>query len=149
MIQGIGTDIVDVARMSALHERHGARLAHRLLTAEERADYDRATDKPRLLAKRFAAKEALAKALGTGLRAPVSLINMAVTHDALGRPAFAFSPVLQAWIEARHIVRVHLSLSDEQRYAVGFVIVESLHETPTRTAALVSRPGGEIGRAHV
>lgn len=124
MIQGIGTDIVDVARMSALHERHGARLAHRLLTAAERDDYDRATDKARMLAKRFAAKEALAKALGTGLRAPVCLANMGVTHDALGRPAFAFSPDLQAWIETRDIVRVHLSLSDEQHYAVAFVIVE-------------------------
>lgn len=124
MIQGIGTDIVEVARMSALHERHGARLAQRLLTLAEQSDYDRATDKGRLLAKRFAAKEALAKALGTGLRAPVSLANMGVTHDALGRPVFAFSPDLRAWLAARRIARVHLSLSDEQHYALGFVIVE-------------------------
>lgn len=126
MIQGIGTDIVAVARMSALHERHGERLAQRLLTVEERPDYDRATDKARLLAKRFAAKEALAKALGTGLRAPVSLANMGVTHDALGRPAFAFRPDLRAWLTARRIVRVHLSLADELHYAVGFVVVEAL-----------------------
>ncbi len=124
MIQGIGTDIVDVARMSALHARHGVRLAQRLLSAQERCDYDRATDKARLLAKRFAAKEALAKALGTGLRAPVSLANLGVTHDALGRPLFAFSADLLAWLTARRIVRVHLSLSDEQHYAVAFVIVE-------------------------
>lgn len=126
MIRGIGTDIVEVARMSALHDRHGARLAHRLLTTGEWSDYDRATDKARLLAKRFAAKEALAKALGTGLRAPVSLANMGVTHDPLGRPAFAFDPDLRAWLTARRIVRVHLSLSDEQHYALGFVIVEEL-----------------------
>ena len=125
MIQGIGTDIVDIARMSALHDRHGPRLAHRLLTTGERSDYEIATDKARLLAKRFAAKEALAKALGTGLRTPVSLANMAVTHDALGRPSFAFSPDLQAWLKTRRIARVHLSLSDEQHYAVAFVIVEA------------------------
>lgn len=124
MIQGIGTDIVEVGRMSALHERHGVRLASRLLTALERADYDHAADKARLLAKRFAAKEALAKALGTGLRTPVSLANMGVAHDALGRPVFAFGPDLQAWLAARRIARVHLSLSDEQHYAVAFVIVE-------------------------
>ncbi len=126
MIQGIGTDIVDVARMSALHDRHGPRLAHRLLTAEERWDYARASDKARLLAKRFAAKEALAKALGTGLRTPVSLANMGVTHDALGRPSFTFSPDLQAWLKTRRIARVHLSLSDEQHFAVAFVLVEEL-----------------------
>lgn len=124
MIQGIGTDIVDIARMSTLHERHGARLARRLLSTEEWAEYALATDKARLLAKRFAAKEALAKALGTGLRAPVSFTNMGVTHDPLGRPVFAFSPDLRAWLEVRRIVRVHLSLSDEQHYAVAFVIVE-------------------------
>lgn len=124
MIRGIGTDIVDVVRMSALHGRYGLKLAQRLLTAVERADYDRAAEPARLLAKRFAAKEALAKALGTGLRAPVSLANMTVTHDPLGRPAFTFAPALQAWLAARRIVRVHLSLSDEQHYALAFVIVE-------------------------
>ncbi len=124
MILGIGTDIVEVARMTALHERHGSRLADRLLSRAERPDYEGARDKARLLAKRFAAKEALAKALGTGLRAPVSLTNMGVTHDALGRPAFAFAAPLRLWLQARGIGRVHLSLSDEQHYAVGFVIIE-------------------------
>jgi holo-[acyl-carrier protein] synthase len=124
VIQGIGTDIVDVARMSALHQRHGARLAQRLLTTQERADYDHAADKARLLAKRFAAKEALAKALGTGLRAPVTLANMGVAHDALGRPVFSFMPELEAWLAGRRITRVHLSLSDERGYALAFVIVE-------------------------
>lgn len=124
MIRGIGTDIVAVSRMSDLHARHGRRLAERLLTEAEYTDYERATDKARLLAKRFAAKEALAKALGTGLRAPVSLTNVGVSHDALGRPLFAFGPPLRIWLQARRITRVHLSLSDEEHYAVGFVIVE-------------------------
>ncbi len=124
MILGIGTDIVAIERLRAMHERHGARLADRLLAAGEQADYARAAEPARLLAKRFAAKEALAKALGTGLRAPVSLAGMAVVHDALGRPGFNFVAELADWLAARGIARVHLSLSDERDYAVGFVIVE-------------------------
>lgn len=124
MIHGIGTDIVAVARMRGVHARHGERLAARLLSPAEWPGYLRAADKPRLLAKRFAAKEALAKALGTGLRAPVSLVNMGVTHDVHGRPGFAFDPELQRWLTARGIARVHLSLADEVDYAVGFVVVE-------------------------
>lgn len=124
MIHGIGTDIVAVARIRRVHARHGERLAARLLSRTEWDGYLQAADKPRLLAKRFAAKEALAKALGTGLRAPVSLVNIGVTHDDLGRPGFTFDPMLQRWLAARGIARVHLSLADEVDYAVGFVVVE-------------------------
>ncbi|MFN3593908.1 MAG: holo-ACP synthase [Thiobacillaceae bacterium] len=124
MIHGIGTDIVAVARVRGVYARHGERLAARLLSRTEWEGYLQAADKPRLLAKRFAAKEALAKALGTGLRAPVSLANMGVTHDDLGRPGFAFVPELERWLAARGIARVHLSLADEMDYAVGFVVVE-------------------------
>lgn len=124
MIRGIGTDIVAVSRMRGLYARHGERLAARVLSPVEWPGYLQAADKPRLLAKRFAAKEALAKALGTGLRAPVRLTNMGVTHDNYGRPGFAFDPELQHWLTARGIARVHLSLADEVDYAVGFVVVE-------------------------
>lgn len=124
MIHGIGTDIVAVARMRGVHARHGERLAARLLSRTEWEGYLQAADKPRLLAKRFAAKEALAKALGTGLRAPVTLANMGVTHDVHGRPGFTFDPELECWLAARGIARVHLSLADEVDYAVGFVVVE-------------------------
>jgi holo-[acyl-carrier protein] synthase len=124
MIYGIGTDIVAVTRMREMHARYGAKLAQRLLAPEEWGDYARSRDKDRLLAKRFAAKEALAKALGTGLRAPVSLTVMGMRHDALGRPSFAFGPELQAWLTTRRISRVQVSLSDEQAYALAFVVVE-------------------------
>jgi holo-[acyl-carrier protein] synthase len=126
MIYGIGTDIVAVTRMADMHIRYGTKLAEHLLAPEEWGDYARARDKDRFLAKRFAAKEALAKALGTGLRAPVGLAGMGLRHDGLGRPAFAFTPELQAWINARRITRVHVSLSDEQAYAVAFVVVEGV-----------------------
>ncbi len=124
MIHGIGTDLVAVRRIAALRERFGERLARRILAPEELVDYAAAPAPERFLAKRFAAKEALAKALGTGLRAPVSLGNIAVRHDALGRPAYALSPRLEAWLGAQGIGRLHLSLSDEHDHALAFAIAE-------------------------
>ena len=124
MILGIGIDLVKVARLTDMHARHGSRLAQRLLAPEELADYVEARDKDRFLAKRFAAKEALAKALGTGLRHPVQLTRIWVEHDALGRPTLGFTPELAHWIERRGIVRFHLSISDEAEHAIAFVIAE-------------------------
>lgn len=124
MILGIGTDIVAIQRMADLHARHGDRLARRLLAPGEWADYEAARDKPRLLAKRFAAKEALAKAMGTGVRAPLTLTALGVGHDGLGKPEFFCAPALADWLRSRGAGNVHLSLSDEQDSVVAFVIVE-------------------------
>jgi holo-[acyl-carrier protein] synthase len=125
MIYGIGTDMVAVARMAGLLARHGERAAQRILAAEELSEFKAKADQPRLLAKRFAAKEALAKAAGTGLREPVSLGNIRVTHTELGQPELAFAPPLQRWLAARGITRTHLSLSDESDYVIAFVILET------------------------
>jgi len=123
MIHGIGTDIVAVARMSELDARHGARAAAKLLADDEQADYQASSDHARFLAKRFAAKEALGKALGTGVRTPVLLTAIAVAHDALGKPMFRFAPALEAWMKTQNL-HAHLSISDEREYAVAFVVVE-------------------------
>lgn len=123
MIHGIGTDIAEVKRFASAIERHGDQFAERVLAAGEVADYHAAADPARFLAKRFAAKEAFGKALGTGVRAPATLHAMWIEHDGLGKPVFAFSPAL-----AEHLgslgLRAHLSLSDEAAYAVAFVILE-------------------------
>jgi holo-[acyl-carrier protein] synthase len=124
MILGIGTDIIAVKRMHDMHARHGGRVAARLLAPEELDEYARARDKARFLAKRFAAKEALGKAAGTGIRAPVSLSAIRVVHDALGRPGFGYAPDLAAWLAGRGAGQAHLSLSDEQDYIVAFVVIE-------------------------
>lgn len=124
MIHGIGTDIVATQRMAQLHARYGGKLAQRVLAPEEWGEYAQAADKTRFLAKRFAAKEALAKALGTGMRAPVTFSAISVTHDARGRPAFAYAPELQAWLRTRELGPCHLSVSDEVEYAVAFVVME-------------------------
>lgn len=124
MIHGVGTDLVSVARVRRMHARFGERLARRLLAEAEWADYRAATDPARLLARRFAAKEALVKALGTGLRAPATLGNIAIGHDALGRPEPRPAPELARWLAERGIRRLFLSISDERDYAVAFAIAE-------------------------
>lgn len=125
MIYGIGTDLALIERFDAAYQRHGERFARKLLADEEWSEFVASLTPGRFLAKRFAAKEALGKAMGTGIRFPAVLGAMAVTHDALGRPAFLFSPELAAWLKERHL-RTHLSLSDEQGHALAFVVLETV-----------------------
>lgn len=124
MILGIGTDIVTVARIEAALARHGAAFAERILSAQELSEYTAHAHPARFLSKRFAAKEALAKATGHGLRHPVSLQRISVTHDELGKPAFLFDTELAAHLQRLGVTRHHLSLSDERDTAVAFVILE-------------------------
>ena len=123
MISGIGTDIVAVERLDRLFERHGEHALEKLLAESERAEFAKAKDPARFLAKRFAAKEALGKALGIGVAAPATLPNIAVTHNAQGKPDFAYSPELARYLEDRGLI-AHLSISDEQDYALAFVVLE-------------------------
>ena len=123
MIAGIGTDIAAVARLARLYERHGARALEKLLAPAEMADFSRAADPARFLAKRFAAKEAFGKALGIGVTAPATLPNIAVRHDPRGKPVFDYAPPLARYLEERGLA-AHLSISDEADYALAFVVVE-------------------------
>lgn len=123
MIFGIGTDIVAVTRLRAMWERHGDRAVERILAPQEMPDFAGATDKGRFLAKRFAAKEAFSKALGTGVRPPATLSAIAVLHDHLGKPMLVFSPALHALLGEKNL-KAHLSISDEAEYAVAYVILE-------------------------
>lgn len=123
MIVGIGTDIVAVARLRGMWERHGDKALDKLLAPDELDDFARAADKGRFLAKRFAAKEAFAKAFGTGVRPPVLLPAIAVGHDELGKPKFNFHGQLAEIVENRRLT-AHLSISDEAEYAVAYVLLE-------------------------
>ena len=123
MIHGIGTDIVAVKRLQGMWERHGDRALEKLLAPQEMADFARAADKGRFLAKRFAAKEAFSKALGTGDRPPAVLPAIAVAHDELGKPILVFCGRLAEMIEHQGL-KAHLSLSDEADYAIAYVILE-------------------------
>ena len=123
MIVGIGTDIVAVARLRGMWERHGDKALDKLLAPDERDDFASAADKGRFLAKRFAAKEAFAKAFGTGVRPPVLLPAIAVSHDELGKPVFNFHGQLVEIVANRRLT-AHLSISDEAEYAVAYVLLE-------------------------
>ena len=124
MIFGIGTDIVSYSRIHALHQRYGARFAQRLLAESELAEYARSADPARFLMKRFAAKEAFAKALGTGLRGHVTLHRISVEHDELGKPLLAFDEALAEHVLSLGVTRHHISISDEKDAAVAFVVLE-------------------------
>lgn len=124
MIYGIGTDLARIERFASMWQKHALRCGQRLLAPCERAALAASNQPERLLAKRFAAKEALSKAIGTGVRAPVLLTEIAVQHDALGKPVFAFTPRLAAFLAERGVGRVHLSISDEVEQALAFVVCE-------------------------
>lgn len=124
MIVGVGIDLVAIARMRRLHERFGRRLAQRLLAQSEWHDYRQARDAVRLLAKRFAAKEAAAKALGTGIADGIRFRDLWVTHDAAGAPALHWSGAARQRAEGLGVARAHLSLSDEAEQVIACVILE-------------------------
>jgi len=123
VIYGLGTDIVAVARLEKIWQRHGQRFFSHLLAESEMQDIPE-TGVPRFLAKRFAAKEAFAKAAGTGLRAPITLTAVTVEHDELGKPQLVFAPDVQQWLKERGIGSWHVSISDEREMVVAVVILE-------------------------
>ncbi len=124
MIYGIGTDIVEIGRISELIERFGDRFAGRILSEEEWAGYRTNPSPAHFLAKRFAAKEAFSKAAGTGLRYPVSCGMISIVNDGLGKPGFRFREELNAFMKACGISSHHLSISDEKSVACAFVVLE-------------------------
>ncbi len=123
MIHGIGTDIVRIDRVRRALARHGERFALRVLAESERAAWKSHPDPARFLAKRFAAKEAFGKALGTGVAVPATLHAVAVEHDARGRPQYRYDARLAAHMEAGQF-HAHLSLSDEDDAVVAFALIE-------------------------
>jgi len=124
MIYGIGTDIVEVSRIEDSLARFGSDFARRILSEREMQDFSQSNTQARFLAKRFAAKEAFAKALGTGVRSPATFENIGVTHDDLGKPVLDLAPLLQAHLDAKGIRFQHLSISDEKMLAAAFVVLE-------------------------
>jgi holo-[acyl-carrier protein] synthase len=126
MIAGIGTDLVSIARIRDVLDRHRTSFAKRILSDAEFVIFQdvKAPVAATWLAKRWAAKEAFAKAAGTGMRAPLAFRAIAVVNDAQGKPSFHLAPAIVAWLNANNIVHTHLSLSDEQTHAIAFVVFE-------------------------
>jgi holo-[acyl-carrier protein] synthase len=132
VIYGIGTDICDVRRIRASLERHGDRFAEKILTdAEFKTWKARSARWPergvRYLATRFSAKEAFSKAVGLGMRMPMTWRSCEVGKLASGQPVIVLHGKLKAWCEARGL-SAHVSVTDETDYAASFVVVERKQE---------------------
>ena len=124
MILGTGTDLIDIRRIERALARFGHRFARRVLVDDEYQCYCTHARPAHYVAKRFAAKEAFSKAMGTGIRFPVTWHNVSVANEHSGRPYLQFSEPLAALLAERGIRRAHLSLSDEIEMASAFVILE-------------------------
>jgi holo-[acyl-carrier protein] synthase len=119
----VGTDILKVARIDAVLARQGDRFVQRILTLQEQDEFRASGQPARLLAKRFAAKEAVAKALGTGIGRGVSWQDIRIEHDAHGAPRVRLSGGAQRVALARGGARVELSVADEMDYVVAFAVL--------------------------
>lgn len=131
MIVGIGTDIVDIERIDKAIARFGSRLAQRLLSDSELLEYQSSSRPSAFLAKRFAAKEATAKAMGLGFRHGLRPSHISVEHDATGRPAIQLLSRASVIAADKGIAHVHLSLADERRYAIAFATATTKESTIT------------------
>src|ERR1700722_8857284 len=116
MIINIGTDIVDVNRIQANLERLGDRFAEKILSANEYQEYLKIAKQAHFVAKRFAVKEALLKALGTGLRDGFSLDHIEVIHDKHGKPSIRCYGAVANYLEVLKVSRTHLTIADEKDY---------------------------------
>ena len=128
MIVGIGTDVCDIRRIRASLERHGERFAHKVLAPGELAVWRRRGERwpdrgVRYLATRFSAKEAFSKAVGLGIRMPMTWRRCEIANLPSGQPVIVLHDELKTWFESRGW-RAHVTLSDESEYAASFVVVE-------------------------
>jgi holo-[acyl-carrier protein] synthase len=128
MIYGIGTDIIQIARVEAALGRHGDRFAEKILGPDEMQKYRSRKAKVeargvRFLATRFAAKEAFSKAIGLGMRMPMTWRAMQTLNASSGKPVAITSGALNEFME-QHGLTAQVSITDEADYAVAFVIVE-------------------------
>ena len=132
MILGLGSDLSDIRRIQQSLDRFGQRFTHRVFTEIERTRSERKADVAASYAKRFAAKEACAKALGTGMRRGVFWRDMGVVNMRSGQPTMALTggaaERLKEMTPPGHRAVVHLSLTDDHPYAQAFVIIEALPE---------------------
>ncbi|OQP30236.1 MULTISPECIES: holo-ACP synthase [Pantoea] len=124
-ILGLGTDIVEIERIAGVIERSGDRLARRVLSEAEWQQYQRHQQPVRFLAKRFAVKEAAAKAFGTGIRGGLAFNQFEVYNDELGKPGLRFFHHACEVAEKLGVRQVHVTLADERHYACATVIIEN------------------------
>ncbi len=125
MIVGIGVDIAETARVEKLSAKYGERFARRILTTDELVEFDRRKHSSSYLATRFAAKEAVAKALGTGIGKQFGFHSIQIDNDDRGKPLLRFMGTAVDLIAGLNINNAMISLSDEKHYVVAMVVLES------------------------
>lgn len=127
MLVGLGLDVCRIDRIQHVLDRHGVRFSARILAEAEQAELGRlpTAAHARFLAKRFAAKEAFSKALGTGIGRGFGFTDVWVTHGALGEPRLDVSPRLAPVLSARGVSTLWISLTDEIELAAAVCVLES------------------------
>ncbi len=125
MIIGLGTDIAEIERIEKALNRSGEAFAQRILTQQELETFNSLKQQGRFLAKRFAAKEAASKALGTGIAHGVSFQDFEISNDDNGKPVLILSGKALQIAQASAVQNLHITISDERHYAVATVILES------------------------
>ena len=128
MIFGIGTDVCDIRRIEATFERQGERFVQKVLGEQELAIWQRRSERwpgrgLRYLATRFSAKEAFSKAIGLGMRMPMTWRACEILNQPSGKPVIVLHGALKTWFEAQGL-RAHVTVTDETDYAASFVVVE-------------------------
>lgn len=128
MIFGIGTDVCDIRRIEATFERQGERFVRKVLGEQELAIWQRRSERwpgrgLRYLATRFSAKEAFSKAIGLGMRMPMTWRACEILNQPSGQPVIVLHGALKTWFEAQGL-RAHVTVTDETDYAASFVVVE-------------------------
>ncbi|MBL1457719.1 holo-ACP synthase [Methylophaga sp.] len=123
MISGIGTDLVHIPRIAEMLNKYGDKAAQRILDDSEFEQFQKNQQPAAFLAKRFAAKEATAKALGTGFRDGLSLQHIAVRNNSLGKPELVFNDYAEQLLSEKNIQTAMLSLSDDGDYATAYVVL--------------------------
>ena len=118
---GIGIDIVELKRVDQIYSKYGDKFAKKILSNSELKNFQVSNDKISFLAKRFAAKEAVGKALGIGILNGILLKNIFITHDRLGKPLVKINNTKKLKLHLDKII--HISISDEKKYAVANAII--------------------------
>lgn len=124
MIVGTGLDIVEIQRVQKIYERFGDVFAKRILSRDEYRDYEKSNFPVHFLARRFAAKEAVAKSLGTGFSKGLTLNMIGVGHDESGRPIIQLYDKAKEFASRMEVKNSWISISDERNYAAAFVVME-------------------------
>ena len=127
MIYGVGTDVVEVSRIAKALERFGDNFAKKILNHEELLVFKKNKMKENFLAKRFAAKEAFAKSIGTGFRGDLNFRDVSIINDKLGKPSFMINEKIKKIIKKKFKIssfNFFLSISDENKYSIAYVILQ-------------------------